>query len=75
MTEPGISEQRNAGHLLIGELAGGESERAERVRQWLGRAVELRVTGCLVEAPAELLGYHPRGSRGWPWQAAHDRNG
>ena len=44
MTEPGIYEQRNAGHLLIGELAGGESERAERVRQWLGRAVELRVT-------------------------------
>jgi 2-dehydropantoate 2-reductase len=42
MTEPGIYEQRNAGHLLIGELAGGESERAERVRQWLGRAVELR---------------------------------
>jgi 2-dehydropantoate 2-reductase len=44
MTEPGIYEQRNAGHLLIGELAGGESERAERVRQWLGHAVELRVT-------------------------------
>ena len=44
MTEPGIYEQRNAGHLLIGELAGGESERAERVRQWLGRAVDLRVT-------------------------------
>jgi len=44
MTEPGIYEQRNAGHLLIGELAGGESERAQRVRQWLGRAVELRVT-------------------------------
>src|SRR5579862_576841 len=44
MAEPGIYEQRNAGHLLIGELAGGESERAERVRQRLGRAVELRVT-------------------------------
>lgn len=27
MTEPGIYEQRNAGHLLIGELAGGESGR------------------------------------------------
>ena len=69
MTGPGIYEQRNAGHLLIGELAGGESERAERVRQWLGRAVELRVTPNLrgavwSEAPAELLGYHPRGSRG-----------
>src|SRR5881227_2184755 len=27
MEEPGIYEQRNAGHLLIGELAGGDSER------------------------------------------------
>jgi 2-dehydropantoate 2-reductase len=44
MTAPGLYEQRNAGHLLIGELAGGESERAERVRRWLGRAVEVRVT-------------------------------
>ncbi|HEY6005662.1 MAG TPA: 2-dehydropantoate 2-reductase [Anaeromyxobacter sp.] len=44
MTAPGVYEQRNAGHLLIGELAGGESERAERVRRWLGRAVEVRST-------------------------------
>ncbi len=44
MTTPGEYEQRNAGHLLIGELCGGESERAERVRRWLGRAVEVRVT-------------------------------
>lgn len=44
MTAPGVYEQRNAGHLLIGEVAGGESERAERVRQWLARAVEVRVT-------------------------------
>lgn len=44
MTAPGVYEQRNAGHLLIGELAGAESERAERVRRWLGRAVEVRVT-------------------------------
>jgi 2-dehydropantoate 2-reductase len=44
MTAPGVYEQRNAGHLLIGELAGGVSERAERVRGWLGRAVEVRVT-------------------------------
>ena len=44
MTEPGTYEQRNAGHLLIGELDGGESERAERVRQWLGRALDIRVT-------------------------------
>jgi 2-dehydropantoate 2-reductase len=44
MAAPGAYEQRNAGHLLIGELAGGASERAERVRGWLGRAVEVRVT-------------------------------
>jgi 2-dehydropantoate 2-reductase len=44
MTAPGVYEQRNAGHLLIGEVGGGESERAERVRQWLARAVEVRVT-------------------------------
>ena len=44
MAAPGVFEQRNAGHLLIGELGGGESERAERVRRWLGRAVEVRVT-------------------------------
>jgi 2-dehydropantoate 2-reductase len=44
MTAPGAYEQRNAGHLLVGELAGGVSERAERVRAWLGRAVEVRTT-------------------------------
>ena len=44
MREPGVYEQRNAGHLLVGELAGGRSERAERVRGWLGRALEVRVT-------------------------------
>lgn len=44
MTAPGVYEQRNAGHLLIGEVAGGESQRAERVRQWLARGVEVRVT-------------------------------
>jgi len=44
MVAPGVYEQRNAGHLLVGELAGGVSERAERVRGWLGRAVEVRVT-------------------------------
>jgi 2-dehydropantoate 2-reductase len=27
MVEPGVYEQKNAGHLLIGELAGGISER------------------------------------------------
>jgi 2-dehydropantoate 2-reductase len=44
MLRPGNYEQRNAGYLLIGELGGGESERSERVRQWLSRAVNVRVT-------------------------------
>lgn len=44
MLSPGIYEQRNAGHLLIGEIGGGQSERAERVRSWLGRAVDVRVS-------------------------------
>src|SRR5262249_17380936 len=44
---PGEIEQRNAGHLLIGELSGGISERATRVRDWLGRGVEVRATGNL----------------------------
>jgi 2-dehydropantoate 2-reductase len=44
MEAPGIYEQRNAGHLLIGELAGGESERTGRVLRWLERAVEVRAT-------------------------------
>src|SRR5579871_1366307 len=30
MVEPGVYEQKNAGYLLIGELAGGVSERTER---------------------------------------------
>jgi 2-dehydropantoate 2-reductase len=47
MAAPGVVEQRNAGHRLVGELAGGESERAERVRRWLGRAVEVRGTSNL----------------------------
>jgi 2-dehydropantoate 2-reductase len=47
MIAPGVVEQRNAGHLLVGELAGGASERAERVRAWLGRGVEVRSTANL----------------------------
>ena len=31
MVEPCVYEQKNAGHLLIGELAGGVGERVERV--------------------------------------------
>tara|TARA_R110002072_G_scaffold289831_4_gene457140 strand:+ start:4302 stop:5195 length:894 start_codon:yes stop_codon:yes gene_type:complete len=43
MVRPGLYEQRNNGHLLIGELAGGASERAERIRQWLGQAINVRI--------------------------------
>jgi 2-dehydropantoate 2-reductase len=50
MHAPGVFEQRNAGHLLVGELAGGESSRADRVRAWLGRAIEVRVTPNLTGA-------------------------
>ena len=41
---PGTFAQRNAGHLLIRELAGGQSPRAARVQAWLGQAVPVRVT-------------------------------
>jgi len=44
MEAPGVYEQRNAGHLLIGELAGGDSERTGRVLRWLERAVKVRAT-------------------------------
>jgi 2-dehydropantoate 2-reductase len=44
MLRPGQYEQTNAGYLLIGELAGGESDRSERVSQWLNRPVHVKVT-------------------------------
>jgi len=44
MVEPGVYEQKNAGHLVIGELAGGVSERVERVARALGRAIEVKVS-------------------------------
>jgi 2-dehydropantoate 2-reductase len=44
MLRPGVYEQSNAGYLLIGELGGGESDRSERVRQWLSQAVNVKVT-------------------------------
>jgi len=50
MVEPGVYEQKNAGHLLIGELAGGVSERVERVARALGRAVEVKVSSNLTGA-------------------------
>ncbi|HEX6832673.1 MAG TPA: 2-dehydropantoate 2-reductase [Rudaea sp.] len=47
MAATGVYEQRNAGHLLIGEFEGGTSERAQRVRDELGRGVEVRVSANL----------------------------
>lgn len=44
MNEPGSYEQRNAGHLLVGELSGGDTARGERVRQAMSGGVEVRVT-------------------------------
>src|ERR1700728_3497508 len=44
MLRPGVYKQTNAGHVPIGELGGGESDRSERVRQWLCRAVNVKVT-------------------------------
>ena len=42
MLRPGVYEQTNAGYVLIGEIGGGESDRSERVRQWLSRAVNVK---------------------------------
>ena len=50
MVEPGVYEQKNAGHLVIGELAGGVSERVERVARALGRAIEVRVSSNMTGA-------------------------
>lgn len=44
MTQVGSYEQRNAGHLLIGELSGGDTSRAERMQQAMSGGVEVRVT-------------------------------
>ena len=44
MVEPGVYEQKNAGHLVIGELAGGVSERIDRVARTLGRAIEVKAS-------------------------------
>ena len=50
MVEPGLYEQKNAGHLLIGELAGGVSERTERVARVLSRAVEVKISSNMIGA-------------------------
>src|ERR1700758_1277428 len=48
--EPRVYELKNAGHLLIGELAGGVSERVERVARTLGRAIEVKATSNITGA-------------------------
>ncbi len=50
MVEPGVYEQKNAGHLVIGELAGGVSERVELVARVLGRAIEVKVSSNIAGA-------------------------
>ena len=50
MVEPGVYEQKNAGHLLIGELAGGVSERVERVARVLGRAIDVKASSNITGA-------------------------
>jgi len=50
MVESGVYEQKNAGHLLIGELAGGVSERTERLARVLGRAVEVKTSSNIIGA-------------------------
>jgi len=44
MIAHGMYEQRNAGHILIGELRGGNSERTTAVKQWLSQGISVRTT-------------------------------
>ena len=50
MVEPGIYEQRNSGHLLIGEVAGGLSDRAVKIAGFLSGAIGTRATANLAGA-------------------------
>src|SRR5438445_2508040 len=50
MVEPGVYEQKNAGHLLIGELAGGISERIDQVARTLGRAIKVKASSNITGA-------------------------
>jgi 2-dehydropantoate 2-reductase len=50
MVEPGVYEQKNAGHLLIGGLTGRVSERIDRVAHTLGRAIEVKVSSNITGA-------------------------
>jgi 2-dehydropantoate 2-reductase len=51
MIAHGVYEQRNAGHILIGELRGGNSQRTTEVEQWLSQGIRIRTTrnfrGCM----------------------------
>lgn len=40
----GVYQQRNRGHLLFGELAGGMSERVRAVHAWMSPALEVKIT-------------------------------
>jgi len=56
MVEPGVYQQSNAGHLLVGEVGGGSSDRARAVAAALSPAVEMRLTANLPGAVwAKLL--------------------
>ena len=50
MVEPGVYEKKNAGHLVIGELAGGISQRIDRVARTLGRAIEVKASSNITGA-------------------------
>jgi 2-dehydropantoate 2-reductase len=47
MIAHGVYEQRNAGHILIGELHGGNSGRTIVVTQWLAQGIDVRTTSNL----------------------------
>ena len=44
MSAAGRYEQRNAGHLLIGELLSNPENRVERIARWLENGVEIKTT-------------------------------
>ena len=44
MIAHGEYEQRNAGHIVIGEIRGGDTERTIAVKQWLSQGISVRTT-------------------------------
>ena len=44
MIEPGVYEQKNAGHLLVGEFQGGTSKRIEEIKAIFRGAIEIRAS-------------------------------